>query len=168
MKDCRYLKYNFNYKDNTQKAVAVIFWILAILCMVAIFMLSNQTGDESKELSENVRGLFFKLIGNILDSFIVRKFAHFFEYLALAFLLSCALFMTRKRFSPIPAFAASLIYSVSDEIHQYFIPERACRVFDVFVDSCGAVLGILIFAALLALINLIVLKRKNKAKNPQS
>ena len=41
-------------------------------------------------------------------------------------------------------------------------------MFDVFVDSCGAVLGILIFAALLALINLIVLKRKNKVKNPQS
>ena len=30
------------------------------------------------------------------------------------------------------------LYAVTDEIHQYFVPGRACRLLDVTVDTCGA------------------------------
>jgi VanZ family protein len=34
-----------------------------------------------------------------------------------------------------------LCYSISDEIHQHFIPGRAMRIFDVCVDLSGIVTG---------------------------
>ena len=52
------------------------------------------------------------------------------------------------------------LVSLSDEVHQIFVPGRACRIFDVFVDSCGASFGILIFL----LITLLIIKIKDKRR----
>ncbi len=30
------------------------------------------------------------------------------------------------------------LYAVSDEIHQYFVPGRACRMLDVIIDTSGS------------------------------
>ncbi len=35
-----------------------------------------------------------------------------------------------------------IIYATSDEIHQYFVPGRACMIEDVFIDTLGVMLGI--------------------------
>lgn len=40
--------------------------------------------------------------------------------------------------------AVSALYSASDEIHQLFVPGRSGEVLDVIIDSCGALIGILI------------------------
>jgi VanZ family protein len=40
------------------------------------------------------------------------------------------------------SFFAGLLYAVSDEIHQYFIPGREMRAFDVFIDSLGVIAGL--------------------------
>ncbi|MBP3443041.1 MAG: VanZ family protein [Clostridia bacterium] len=53
-----------------------------------------------------------------------------------------------------------LLYAVSDEVHQYFVPERACRVFDIFVDTCGAMTGIGIFLLFIFIISKIVKKKE--------
>lgn len=37
------------------------------------------------------------------------------------------------------------LYACSDEVHQYFVPGRSCRFFDVCVDSAGALCGALLF-----------------------
>ena len=37
------------------------------------------------------------------------------------------------------------LYACSDELHQYFVPGRSCRFFDVCVDSTGAFFGALLF-----------------------
>lgn len=37
------------------------------------------------------------------------------------------------------------LYACSDELHQYFVPGRSCRFFDVCVDSAGAFCGALLF-----------------------
>ena len=37
-----------------------------------------------------------------------------------------------------------VLYASSDEIHQYFVPGRSARVFDVMIDSAGVCLGICI------------------------
>ncbi len=160
MKNCDCLKYNFKIKDTARISLAAVFWTLCVLCMAVIFWFSSQSGDESQKVSDETLGLLLRFLGPILNSFIVRKFAHFFEFLGLAFFLSGAVFFTKKRFLPVAAFAVSIAYAVCDEIHQYFVPERACRIFDVFVDACGTLCGILIFAGLLALINVTFLKEK--------
>jgi VanZ family protein len=40
------------------------------------------------------------------------------------------------------AWAIGTIYAVTDEIHQYFVPERACAVTDMLIDSAGVVVGV--------------------------
>jgi VanZ family protein len=157
-----YFKYNLKIKNSVRIAISTVLWILTALCCVGIFMFSQQSGDESQQLSDGLLGFLLNLLGPLINSFIVRKFAHFFEFLVLAFCVSGALFFTKKRFLPVVAFIAGALYAVSDEVHQYFVPERACRVFDVFVDSCGVLTGILIFMGLLALVNFIVLKKRSK------
>lgn len=38
-----------------------------------------------------------------------------------------------------------ILYAASDEIHQIFVPGRAAQVKDVFIDSAGASVGILMY-----------------------
>lgn len=94
----------------------------------------------------------------------VRKLAHFTEY-ALFSVIVCthglmhrlvsgkrpALFQTgREAFRGfLPLFARTvpfcILYAVSDEVHQYFVPGRSCRLFDVGVDSTGILFGAALF-----------------------
>ena len=72
--------------------------------------------------------------------FFLRKAAHITEYFILTLLLYRAF---KGTFSIgffylfiLPA-AASLIYAVSDEIHQSFVPGRTCTLRDIMIDSIG-------------------------------
>jgi VanZ family protein len=82
----------------------------------------------------------------------IRKAAHMTEYAVLGFLLLGALAGKRTekyKVAAIQAFAVAVVYASSDEIHQYFVPGRACRIYDVGFDSAGALIGILIGMAFL-------------------
>ena len=89
---------------------------------------------------------------------IVRKGAHFTEYAVLAMLVANALRTYGKLRWYLPV-AISAAYAVSDEVHQYFVPGRACRLLDMGIDTCGALFGTVVFSLLLWLIK----KRKNTA-----
>lgn len=39
--------------------------------------------------------------------------------------------------------AASTLYGISDEIHQYFVPYRSADIRDVLADTAGSCLGVL-------------------------
>lgn len=162
MKKENKLKYILPENRTVRIVLAVFFWLLAAACAGCIFWLSSKDGNQSQNMSDSVRGILMKLLGPLLNSFIVRKFAHFFEYAVLGFLIGCALFLSRRRFSPITAVICSALYSVSDEIHQYFVPGRACRIFDVGVDTLGALTGTLILALIILIINSIAMRRKEK------
>lgn len=41
--------------------------------------------------------------------------------------------------------AICFLYAISDEIHQYFVPGRACRVFDVLIDTSGSAFFCLVY-----------------------
>ena len=76
---------------------------------------------------------------------IVRKIAHMVEYGILARLFSRALtgsapaWTSRKVWQT--AFVLTVLYAVSDEWHQSFIPGRVGSVVDVGIDSLGAALA---------------------------
>jgi len=77
------------------------------------------------------------------------KFAHFFEYAPLGFLIIRALFVSLKgikRFN-IFVFATLLtcLYGLSDEWHQMFVPGRHASFLDIIADTCGGALGAAIF-----------------------
>lgn len=145
---------------NKNKFLAGIFWLLSVIVMVLIFMFSAATGDESEAVSQNLLDKIIEFIGNLISHNTLRKLAHFSEFAALGFCVSGAIrytFGKQKFYVPlIPCF----LYAVSDEVHQHFVPERACRVFDIFVDTCGVMTGIGIFILLIFIISKIVHKKK--------
>lgn len=60
------------------------------------------------------------------------------------------------------------LYACSDELHQYFVPGRSCRFFDVCVDSTGAFCGALLFWGFFHLADMRKRKRQeisNKSKS---
>ena len=137
---------------NTKRIIIIaVSWLLAVICAAVIFKLSGQSGNESQELSDEVNSWLSLFLGKLLDIGFVRKGAHFFEYCGLSLLIFNAFYQTFGRFRPLATLLTTLLYSVSDEIHQYFVPERACRLFDVFVDFLGALTGLVICMALITL-----------------
>lgn len=75
------------------------------------------------------------------QDFIFKKSAHFFEFMMFSLLLFRALKNSgveiKKAF--VLTFFISLLYAVSDEFHQSFVPGREPRVRDVIIDALGAV-----------------------------
>lgn len=141
------------------KPLAVVFWLLTATVMVIIFMFSSDTGEESEEISQNLLGIIIEFIGQFISHNTLRKIAHFTEFAALGFCMTGAIHYTfgkRKFYLP---FIPCVVYAISDEIHQHFVPERACRVFDMFVDSCGIATGIAIFLLIIWAISKIVKNR---------
>jgi VanZ family protein len=73
---------------------------------------------------------------------LLRKLAHAAEYAVLGALLLRAL----RR--PLPAFALAVLYAVTDEVHQTFVPGREGAPLDVVVDAAGAAVGVVVWRAL--------------------
>jgi len=71
---------------------------------------------------------------------IFRKIAHITEYGILAFLIWRAIFHSIKvNLSKTYAWsgALSLLYAISDEIHQSFVPTRHGSIYDILIDGLG-------------------------------
>src|SRR5206468_1040299 len=69
----------------------------------------------------------------------IRKFAHFAEYLILSVLLYRALRAERRWSLRAAALALALagLYSVGDELHQWFVPGRLAGARDCLIDVSG-------------------------------
>ena len=143
-------------------------WIAVAAWMVVIFWMSAQTAGQSGGLSEAITRWILHVIYQGFDGLsaekqerilaichtILRKGAHFTEYAVLAMLVANAL-----RQYPMPKWirwllpvAVSAAYAVTDEIHQYFVPGRACRLLDMGIDTCGAIFGVCLFTAAVTLL----------------
>lgn len=138
---------------NIKKAVP---WLLAILWMSLIFFLSHQPVTKSNKLSTGITEKLVEIAGK-MDSdksfnikrlnHIIRKNAHFFAYLILGVLV-----LNGLKSSSIVGFKSILLaificvlYAICDEVHQLFVPGRGGQVRDVFIDSTGAITGVIIY-----------------------
>jgi VanZ family protein len=78
----------------------------------------------------------------------VRKTAHAVEYAMLGFLIwrvvhtAAALASYRPAWHFGLALLLAALYAATDETHQIFVPGRNASVRDVFLDTCGAGLGL--------------------------
>lgn len=91
----------------------------------------------------------------------VRKTAHYLEYVLLAFLVCGCLQVGEwrsMRVYLIP-WAIATVYAASDELHQRFVPGRNGCLSDVCLDSFGAISGVLVYAMCVVMI-LKICKRK--------
>lgn len=121
---------------------------LLILWMILIFTMSSFNATESGEQS----GFIVNILSNVLHisnieilSLIVRKLAHFTEYLILGILaINCFKDYDIKHIFII-SLIFCIIYASSDEIHQLFIPGRSGNIIDATIDSLGALTGITMY-----------------------
>lgn len=106
-------------------------WFVTIGYAGAIFYLSSRTWDG-------------------LPSFpLSDKFFHAVLYFGFGGLLIWALRTTKfKDTAHIEyiAFMCAVLYGLSDEIHQLFVPGREFSIFDLLADAVGAAVGIVIAA----------------------
>jgi VanZ family protein len=85
--------------------------------------------------------------------FLIRKGAHVSEYAVLAW-LAWRVFLAVRRSTEAPqplraaglAWGLSVMYAVSDEWHQTFVPTRVGTPSDVMIDAAGAALGLALAA----------------------
>ena len=154
-------------RDVRRISDIVFAWLLVVLCAAGIFYLSSQNGELSAALSSEVMNPFSRIMDALFGEAghnVFRKFAHFFAYGLLMFLTYHAVYRTRRKLSPVPPFLLCVLYAVSDEVHQYFVPERACRLFDVFVDTLGCIVGGLCFYLLIRFLQWIKRKLLNRKR----
>ena len=112
------------------------------------------------ELSQQESGVVVRFLAGVtgleesLVSFVVRKGAHFLEYLVLGISLFWTVRDLRMKHGRVPDESAGrtvlapwvvgVLYAVTDEVHQYFVPGRSCELRDVVIDACGVAVGVAI------------------------
>lgn len=125
-------------KATSKSAGARLAWILRIWLpvlawMALIFVLSSQPSPP-------------RAPDDLLDT-LLKKGAHFGEYLVLAMLLSRALLAwgAVSWRAKVVALGIAVAYAVSDELHQGLVPGRTPSPWDVGIDALGAISGITLF-----------------------
>ncbi len=149
-------------KTTFQKIYFYISLIIVLSLFVLIFCLSHQSGEESTETS----GWFTSLLNFIfpfeLTEDFVRTMAHFSEFACLSFFMNNLFVSFKDKLTPILACALSFFYAITDEIHQIFVPGRACQFLDMMVDLGGIVSGMVVYVIIYILVRKITLKLKIK------
>ena len=142
--------------------------LLVIVIAAMIFLFSAQPAVESSELSAGLtrwilermvpgftgmtkaeQAGLVKMWGNAL-----RKVAHFAEYAALGGALMAFIKLRMapwsRRKAALAAWLGATLYAVTDELHQLFVSGRGPQFEDVCLDSLGALIGVLLAAAVFA------------------
>jgi VanZ family protein len=109
-----------------------LWWGLAAAWMGLIFYFSAQTN--------------FDFVPERWQVDPVSWAVHFGEYAVLALLLWQALRATPRlsRRATSLAFILTVLYAISDEWHQFYVPGRYSDVRDVMVDALGALVALLL------------------------
>lgn len=150
-------------KDRFRKS---IFWICAAAWIGLIYAFSAQDGSQSASLSGGlVKALLSIYPGydrmsvaeqaRLMSSlhFLIRKGAHMTVYFVLAIFTTLAVNMHRLKRSLtllIPLLIC-LVNAAADEFHQSFVPGRGPQFRDVCIDFAGAVIGVALTSAGLAI-----------------
>ena len=134
-----------------------IYTIATCIWVAVIFTFSLQPGEVSGDISGSflykilhtfVPGIYDKLITSSpeqLELFhtILRKCAHFSEFMILGILSSLTMVHTKFRQKALLAIGFCVAVAMTDETIQLFVDGRAGRVLDVLIDSAGAITGVM-------------------------
>lgn len=139
-----------------KKYLKIISIVVLVLCMVVIFILSNENSVDSTNTSlSTTKGVVDKITLHNVDEdtsqniaysydIIIREVAHVIEYLILGLLV----INVYKYFFKVDykcfiiCMLFCIIYALSDEIHQSYIPGRTFQYEDIFLDTLGCLIGI--------------------------
>ena len=124
---------------------------LVLIWMTIIFIMSSFNAEDSANQSNfivNIIANIFNIENVKLLSLIIRKLAHFTEYLILGTLVINMFTKNNAKKTYLLSILLCIIYAISDEIHQIFTPGRACQIKDILIDSVGSITGIYLFKLL--------------------
>ncbi len=150
-------------KNKKLIVLKVISILLLIGWMLVVFRFSADNASESKNISDEVTRFLFN--NNISEenvenlSVFIRKSAHFILYTFGGIFISiCFILNYNRKNVYILCQLFGTLYAISDEIHQIFVPGRAFMIFDIFIDSLGVFLGIIIIRYIVK--HVVILKYK--------
>ncbi|MEH7111519.1 VanZ family protein [Neobacillus niacini] len=127
--------------------VAAITWMVSIFFFTQLpYFTGQNTAKVIRKAVINETKTIVAQSDNPVDinelNLIVRKVTHIIVFGILAFLLFKSLETFRSSY--ILAWLLTVLYALSDEWHQSFMPGRVAAYRDVLFDSIGAVIGLLI------------------------
>ena len=131
-------------------------WLAAsLLCMAVIFVFSSFPAEQSSGMSNPLVDFVVPVIENWFGVtvpvetveylyMLIRKAAHLLIFLTLGVCVTNTVRRVTENGKRI--FMISLcwcsLYAATDELHQYFVPGRACMWQDWMLDTIGALIGI--------------------------
>ena len=159
-------------KKNIYRGIIII---CLLMLFTSIFAFSNQNKEKSAGLSRKVTYAITDNIKsiqkmekqqkeNLLDKIehFIRKMAHFTLYTLVGILTMLLMdtYNLKKSKKIGISFFIGVLYAISDEIHQSFVPGRGAMIQDVVLDSSGVIFGILICIGIIAIVKKIFIKIK--------
>lgn len=157
-------------QENNLRKNAVSPWLIAgrviftfglVACIVFIFSNSMKVGDVSEAASGRVLALVQKVLTRLgmpgvashVTMHLIRKLAHFCEYMLEGFLLMLCLRVYTRHFVKHMSWPilGGLLTALTDETIQLFSPGRSSQVMDVWIDFAGVMTGLLVGMFVLAL-----------------
>ena len=114
-------------------------WLLCCAWMILIYVGSSIPGERLPDFAWNY----------------IHGVVHFFEFFILGILCTRA---TRGSFRDVNvkilylfAFLFSVLFAISNELHQYSVPGRYMEIGDIITDTLGAFFGIMIYVRITCL-----------------
>ena len=151
-----------------------VYRLLALLAVLAvagmIFFFSAQSAKSSSNMSGRITEALLRIFVPGYDALpqstqktyktriehVVRKLAHFFEYVLLALWATICLHVwfpkLRPRAYTLLGWLLSVLYAGTDELHQRFVKGRGPALADVGIDALGALAGALLAMLMIALL----------------
>ncbi|SRR5579885_116199 len=131
----------------------LIEWLPIVLWAAVIFTFSTSgfsAANTSRIVVPFLKWLFpgISTAALVLANALTRKAAHFAEYGILFWLLIRGPLKGR----PFLAMALCVAYALTDEGHQFFVPGRTASLYDVALDSTGAMFSGFLRAAISELV----------------
>lgn len=173
MQECNTTKSFFYYLRR------VLYFLPSIFLLSTIFSFSAQTGTSSSLMSEKITSYIVNTYDSLfhlecstselltyydLLHLLVRKTAHVSEYflLCLSLLFPFSTILKKKRSKLLTSGLLSVLFASLDEFHQTFISGRMGTMRDVFIDSIGIILAIIVYSVCSSMIKR---KKENKSKS---
>ena len=128
--------------DSFMKWMPALAWALVLFCLSTSYF----SAENTSRLIDPILRFLMPTASAVTIAFahgLVRKAAHFINYAILFWLLISGPMRAR----PYMAFALCFIYALIDEGHQILVPNRTPSIYDVALDSTGALFSRFLHAA---------------------
>tara|TARA_Y100000310_G_scaffold271596_1_gene286145 strand:- start:1535 stop:1939 length:405 start_codon:yes stop_codon:yes gene_type:complete len=107
-------------------------WFITILIAIIIFYVSSLVFPITPPIGINWKPILY----------------HFYAFLFLAGFLLISITKGKNKKLIKLSIIIALIYAISDEFHQLFVPGRNCGIFDILLDLMGILFATLIYILL--------------------